>query len=289
MKNQSLEVYGIHVPRIVDVLPTNLPAIIANELRIDQLFLLADGSLAIIDYESEFRMKNLVKYAGYASRIMERWLRDEGVLPKLRIIIIYTADVKRGTTTPDIDLDGIALHLEEGFLSDLDGNRIQEVVQNKLKQNIPLNAQEAMQLMILPLTYHDKERQKQAVEEVVTLADSIPDPEASRKVLAGMLVFANRIIELEIKEMVYRRLRMTIIGQMFEEEKQAAIKKNTEEVTQTVTMNTSLRIAENFLRHGVSVNEVAECTNLPLDRVKELDHFSGSGINVSNLSPKPPL
>ena len=279
MKNQSLEVYGIHVPRIVDVLPTNLPAIIANELRIDQLFLLADGSLAIIDYESEFRAKNLVKYAGYAIRVMERWLRDEGVLPKLRIIIIYTADVKRGTTTPDIDLDGIALHLEEGFLSDLDGNRIQEVVQNKLKQNIPLNAQEAMQLMILPLTYHDKERQKQAVEEVVTLADSIPDPESSRKILAGMLVFANRIIELEIKEKVYGRLRMTIIGQMFEEEKQAAIKKNTEEVTrtvtqtvtQTVTMNTSLRIAENLLRQGDSVEKVAECTNLPLNRVKELE------------------
>ena len=107
----------------------------------------------------------------------------------------------------------------------------------------------------------------------------VPDPESSRKILAGMLVFANRIIELEIKEKVYGRLRMTIIGQMFEEEKQAAIKKNTEEVTrtvtqtvtQTVTMNTSLRIAENLLRHGVSVNEVAECTNLPLDRVKELE------------------
>ena len=60
---------------------------------------------------------------------------------------------------------------------------------------------------------------------------------------------------------------MTIIGQMFEEEKQAAIKKTTEEVTE----NTSLRIAENFLRHGFSVNEVEECTNLPLDRVKELE------------------
>ena len=72
---------------------------------------------------------------------------------------------------------------------------------------------------------------------------------------------------------------MTIIGQMFEEEKQAAIKKTTEEVTrtvtqtvtQTVTMNTSLRIAENFLRQGDSVEKVAECTNLPLDRVKELE------------------
>ena len=60
---------------------------------------------------------------------------------------------------------------------------------------------------------------------------------------------------------------MTIIGQMFEEEKQAAIKKTTEEVTE----NTSLRIAENFLRKGDPVEKVAECTNLPLNRVKELE------------------
>ncbi len=38
---------------------------------------------------------------------------------------------------------------------------------------------------------------------------------------------------------------MTVIGQMFEEEKQEAIRKNTE--------------------------EVAECTELPLEKVKELE------------------
>ena len=47
LKNKSLDVYGVHVPKIVNVLPTNLPAVIANELRIDQLFLLKDGSVAI--------------------------------------------------------------------------------------------------------------------------------------------------------------------------------------------------------------------------------------------------
>ena len=64
-----------------------------------------------------------------------------------------------------------------------------------------------MQLMILPLTYHNKERQKQAVEEVVTLAENIPDQDSSRKVLAGMLVFANRIIEQGIRE---KRLNLYI-------------------------------------------------------------------------------
>ena len=55
MKNKSLRAYGLDVPDIVRALPTNLPVIAANELRMDNLFLLADGSLAIIDYESIYR------------------------------------------------------------------------------------------------------------------------------------------------------------------------------------------------------------------------------------------
>ena len=43
------------MPKIIRVLPTNLPAIQANELRIDNLFLLEDGSLALVDYESDYK------------------------------------------------------------------------------------------------------------------------------------------------------------------------------------------------------------------------------------------
>ncbi|MDY4922255.1 MAG: hypothetical protein SO117_04360, partial [Frisingicoccus sp.] len=64
MKNRSLSVYGIDVPKIVDVRPTNLPAVETNEKRMDNLFLLEDGSYALLDYESDYRIGNKVKYAG---------------------------------------------------------------------------------------------------------------------------------------------------------------------------------------------------------------------------------
>ena len=44
-KGKSLRVYGINVPKIVQVLPTNLPQIEANELKIDNLFLLEDDDI----------------------------------------------------------------------------------------------------------------------------------------------------------------------------------------------------------------------------------------------------
>ena len=45
MKTRSLTVYGIDVPKIVDVRPTNLPAIETNEHRMDNLFLLYSSLL----------------------------------------------------------------------------------------------------------------------------------------------------------------------------------------------------------------------------------------------------
>lgn len=50
LKNKSLEVYGIKLPRIVDVLPTELPDIMANEIEDPevQVFILS-GMLAFSD------------------------------------------------------------------------------------------------------------------------------------------------------------------------------------------------------------------------------------------------
>ena len=97
MKEKSLKAYGLNVPKVVDVLPTNLPALELNELRIDNIFVLEDGSYAIIDYESKYRYRNKVKYLSYVLRILRRLIRDKVDLRKvkIRIIIIYTADVKR--------------------------------------------------------------------------------------------------------------------------------------------------------------------------------------------------
>ena len=98
-KNKSLETYGISLPDIVDVLPTNLPEITANELRLDNLFLLGDGSLAIIDYESSWSEQNKLKYLGYILRVLLK--SPSGI--RLRMVVIYTADVEPGQTTAVLD------------------------------------------------------------------------------------------------------------------------------------------------------------------------------------------
>lgn len=76
-KDKSLKVYGIDVPKIKQILPTNLPQIQVNEMRIDNLFLLEDDSIAIIDYESDVKWENHLKYLIYIVRILERYKKDD--------------------------------------------------------------------------------------------------------------------------------------------------------------------------------------------------------------------
>ena len=100
-KGKSLNVYGLDIPKIMAVLPTNLPDIEANELRIDNLFLLEDNTVAIIDYESQYKKSNRNKYINYVSRVLTRYEKKGNYDVKIRMIVIYTADVEAGSVPDD--------------------------------------------------------------------------------------------------------------------------------------------------------------------------------------------
>ena len=81
-------------------------------------FLLGDGSYAILDYESDYRIANKIKYGGYALRLLRR-LQKEGMdisKVRLRIIIIYTADVTRMQTQDMLNVGDVIVSTTEAFL-----------------------------------------------------------------------------------------------------------------------------------------------------------------------------
>ena len=112
-KEKSFEAYGLKLPKIKAVLPTNLPAVSANEMCIDNVFLLEDDSVAIVDYESEDKDSNRVKYVNYIGRIMQRYDSQSQVIPKLRMIVIHTGDVETAEDT--WELPCLTLKMEQVF------------------------------------------------------------------------------------------------------------------------------------------------------------------------------
>ena len=214
LKNRSLSVYGIDVPRIIDVRPTNLPAIETNEKRIDNLFLLEDGSYAILDYESEYRIVNKLKYATYAIRLLRRMQKEEKQIAdvKIRIIVIYTADVIRQQTKDTLNVGDVVIHTTEGFLCEIASEEVKARIEKKIKQKESLDDRDLMELIILPLTYKGKENQRKVAYEAVTLAKEIEDELFQEMALAGILSFSDKIIDKKLAEEIWRCLRMTKVG-----------------------------------------------------------------------------
>ena len=65
MKGKPLSLFGLGTDlKVADVKPTNLPIVQARELRMDNLFELEDGSVAVLDYESEYKKVILPNKAG---------------------------------------------------------------------------------------------------------------------------------------------------------------------------------------------------------------------------------
>ena len=218
LKGKSLAAFGLPELKIVDILPTNLPVIESNELRLDNLFLLSDGSLAIIDYESSFSRENFVKYLNYIARVIRRFAvrRELKDLKQLKMVVIYTADVERAEER--YDLGGLILIVESAYLIHLDGSQIYDRLKHKIDAGEKLAEEELMELMILPLTVKGKKRKQETIEKAVTLGKRLPDREGQLKVIAGILTFTDKIIDRAYAKKLEEEMPMTLIGQMLMEE-----------------------------------------------------------------------
>ena len=229
-KGKTFRVYGLDLPDIRHVLPTNIPVIKANELRLDNLFALADNSVALVDYESEYRKEDKIKYLNYLTGIANRYLKEKKVCPKLRMIVIYTGDIKRKNIDDEFDLGAVKVSIETAFLSELDSESIYRELQSKVSQGQMLSDEELMKFIILPLSYKKKSEKEIQLERIIDLAIHIQDKEQQLFTLSGILVFADKIINMEMAGRIRRAIEMTKVAQIFEEEKRQAIEKTTQEL-----------------------------------------------------------
>lgn len=222
-KGKTFSVYGLDLPEIRQVLPTNIPTVKANELRLDNLFELADGSIALVDYESDYEKQDKVKYLNYVTGIANRYLQDKKECPIIHMVVIYTGDIDRRQVSAEYDIGAVKMSLETAFLSELDSREIYSQLRDKVEKNQMLSDEELMEFIILPLTYRTKEEKQEKVQETVELAVKIQDRKQQIFALAGILVFADKVIDRETAGRIRRAIEMTQVAQIFEEEKQQAL------------------------------------------------------------------
>lgn len=270
LKGKTLGIYGLGDVTVEDVLPTNLPAVEANELRLDNLFKLTSGEYAIVDYESRYSEENKVKYIGYIARVSKRLYNEYGEFKPIRVIVIYTADVRKDSTKPILDLAGMTLSITEGFLSDLKPKEIWDELTTKIEEGEPFTEEDLMKLAIYPLTYRGNNKRKQkAVSEAIDIAERIEDRKMQLDAMMGIVVFSDKVISGEDLIRVKRRLKMTQIERMYEEEKEQAVKTAVKTAVESAKKE-KRDIASNLLRAGDTIEKVIQCTGLSRRTVQGL-------------------
>ena len=147
-RDKSLAVYGLNLPPIRQILPTNLPEVKSDEKRMDNTFELVDDSILIVEYESGGGTKNLIKYGHYAFRVAEKYCGDTP--RKVTIVVIYTGEIKTSART--LDIGCMQLQVQQVFLSRFDGKAMYEELERKVRAKEPLSDEDVMRFIILPLT-----------------------------------------------------------------------------------------------------------------------------------------
>lgn len=259
-KEKSFAAYGLNLPKIKAVLPTNLPVVFANEMRIDNVFLLEDDSVAIVDYESEDKVSNRIKYVNYIGRFLQRYYQDEKKIPDMRMIVIYTGDVQRAEAS--FETKCLTLRMEQVFISKLPEEEIYQSIKSKLENNETLSDTELMQLIVLPLAGKGKEAKQQIIENVITLTKQIKDETKQVFVLSGVLVTTDKFIDEKYADNIRRHLSMTKVARLYEKEKLEAI--NLAEQKRTI------EIAENLLKDGFDTTIIVRATGLSGEEIEKI-------------------
>ena len=278
MKGKPLSLFGLEGDlRVVDVRPTNIPVVRARELRMDNLFELEDGSIAILDYESSYKKEDFIKYGYYIIGVAERYLK-EGRTPDIHMMVLYTADVKAAKTVST--WTACSIQTEAAYLMGVPSERWLGEIREGIEQGV-VTDEVLMHLVILPLTYKGEAEKQKAIRGCVDLARQIPDKEQETFALAGILTFTDKVINEETKQYIKEVLEMTQVGKMLfdegrekgrQEGRQEGIQEGRQEGLQegmqAGDMARAKKTALNMLKKGGSIKDVAEILELSTDIIR---------------------
>lgn len=142
-----------------------------------------------------------MKYLDYISRTVKRYMkkwriRNESAL-KIRMIVIYTADIEPRQTQPVLDVGCLRLQVEEAFLCEMDWEETERELAKKIKEHEPLTAEDQMRFIVLPLTHKGKQEKQECIRRCFSLARKVADVKVQTFILSGMLVFSDKVITKE--------------------------------------------------------------------------------------------
>lgn len=263
-KDKALIMYGLDYPKIVEMLPNEFPEVKADERRADSVFLLEDGSILLLEYESNNRIKeNMYKYMDYALRISRKYYEETKEIKEVKVAVIYASNVEKAEDY--FNIGSVSVKVKSVFMKNYDGDKLYKEVEEKIKEGKILEDIDLMNLILLPLMKSTIDRHE-LIRRTIELAKEVNDEKKQYFIIAGVLTSTDKFIDDDYANTVRSWLKMTKVEKIFEKEK--------EEAMSEAEKKKAIEIAKNLL-DMLSVEMVAKKTGLSIEEVKKLKDEEG--------------
>lgn len=133
-------------------------------------------------------------------------------MKKLKILVIYTADVSQAQEV--YDLGGVVIQVEASYLIHQNTKEIYGRLKEKVSAGEGLNVTERMELMILPLTIKGKKEKQEYIQKAIELAKKMEDRRQGAQVIAGILTFTDKVLDPAYAKRVKGEIKMNLVSQM---------------------------------------------------------------------------
>jgi len=252
-KDKSLEVFGLKTAKIVDIMPTVLPVVEAKEKRVDFVFLLEDDTLLHLEFQTTVPEDLLRRFAYYGARLVERHNMD------VNTVVIYSGRIE---SAPELLEQGsLCYRVTNIFLKSMDGDAEYNKIKTLLEKGKDLEEVDLLKLILLPLM-----KSQQPVAEMTIKAAQLAKSANSRLtdfVIGSIIAITDKFLPEEYKRKLLEVLSMTQIEEWIREEGKVLGKAEGK-------AEGKLEAARNALKKGLSIEDIAEITNLPLETVQKL-------------------
>ncbi|MCW2277083.1 hypothetical protein [Heliophilum fasciatum] len=259
-RGEILPFFGVTLPKVIDAVSTQAPLIEVKDRDMDVVLALEDNTLLHMEFESsEPTVDDQIRYAYYDLKLFSE--RKQAI----RRMVIYAAGVQK--TPEPLDIGSLltqqqVIHLSRHF----DGHRELEGILTKIQQRRPLDAQDKLRIMLLPMMFEQPRDRSRAAWAVTEALDG--EKTDNSAYLIGTMYAANfsNIVEPE-KSKILEVLNMSqAFQELYRRHEEIGIEKG---IKQGIMQGIE-KTAITALKEGFPLETIAKLTGLPYERIVEL-------------------
>jgi hypothetical protein len=227
------EHFGLRLAPIVEPFPTELPQLDLHLERLDSVFLLADGKLLHLEYQSTFDHDTLPRFLQYDAVLHHATDRT------IRTVVIYGPGVLSAPSALHFSVP--PYRVRNIFLGRRDGERVYRQVQRTLDQGGALSAGERIDLLFQPLMRQKRRSQPQVFRDALAQAERLPEVDQDRAI-ASLLALAYHVLgEPALNSLVEELMSSNLLVKVLSDERQKGVEQGIEQGVRQAILHTLRR------------------------------------------------